>query len=348
MLKLDALKSHYERFPYPQAPIFAKARPDRIALLNYRAGIAACFGSTIVAKEKPRILVAGCGTVEPIAIALANPKAEIVAIDLSEASIRSLKRKLFLHRLTKRVGAMQGDLLALPSMLGNFDYIVATGVLHHLPDPSVGLHALEQRLAPGGIVRLMLYSTQGREWIERLRDWRITLNIKSRKELESALAALPATHPFRITYALHSDVKSESGLRDAFFHVQEKSFDALEMAAFLGSAGLEARRFLHRTGGQPNSILPHGAQLSDWEKIAVLDRLHALEENFVFFATRKLEPFQQSTADFEWNEAVAKLLGKKVWSHLLEKEVLLSRRAIPKEVEELESALYLLRAGGST
>jgi SAM-dependent methyltransferase len=342
MVKLEALKAHYERFPYPQAPIFFRPRLERIALLNYRAGMAACFGSTQFCAARPRILIAGCGTVEPIAVAIANPWAEIVAVDLSKKSIQALERKLFLRRLRKRVRVIEADLLDLPKALGNFDYIIATGVLHHLPDPNAGLKALEERLHTQGIIRLMLYSKYGREWIERLRDWRTTLGIENRQSLERSLRRLPPDHPFRITYALNSDALTESGLRDAFFHVQEKSLDALEMPEFLGSAGLETRKFLHRSSGQPHTLSPFGETLDPWRKIAVLDRLNVMEENFLFFAARKTEEKTNSEGSYELNEVIAAFEGKKVWSHLLEKKLRISTEGTTQEKQELIDALYLL------
>ena len=67
----------------------------------------------------------------------------MTGIDVSKASIEEtakLKRKHGLHNL---------DLAQLPieragELGASFDYIVCTGVLHHLPDPDAGLRALRE------------------------------------------------------------------------------------------------------------------------------------------------------------------------------------------------------------
>src|SRR5215467_12307358 len=137
----DTVRAFYDSHPYP-APIDNLDRhrelyrnPDRRRALSH----------LLWPTEQPRanreILVAGCGTSQAAAHALREPGAHVTAIDISETSLshtRDLRQKYTLQNL---------DLHRLPiervHELGQtFDEIVCTGVLHHLPDPDIGLRSL--------------------------------------------------------------------------------------------------------------------------------------------------------------------------------------------------------------
>ena len=144
------------------------------------------------------ILVAGCGTSQAARYALREPDARITAIDISETSLRytrDLQRKYDLENL---------DLHQLPiedvQELGRtFDQIVCTGVLHHLPDPDLGLRALRDVLRPQGAMHLMVYAPYGRAGIYMMQEYCRLLGISSSdkdlRDLGATLEALPADHP---------------------------------------------------------------------------------------------------------------------------------------------------------
>src|SRR5262245_3527862 len=88
-----------------------------------------------------QILVAGGGTSQAAKLALREPDARIVAIDVSETSLeyhRALQRKYALDNLELH----QLSILDVASLDRAFDQIICTGVLHHLPDPDQGLCCL--------------------------------------------------------------------------------------------------------------------------------------------------------------------------------------------------------------
>ena len=73
-----------------------------------------------------------------------------MGIDLSETSLAAART------YAERLGV--GDNLTLrrlaiedaSALNGQFDYVIASGVLHHLADPDAGLRALASVLAPTG------------------------------------------------------------------------------------------------------------------------------------------------------------------------------------------------------
>lgn len=291
-----SVRNLYEQYPYPRVSLFARMRRADSFLLNYEANASAAFGSTEFAAKKPRILVVGAGTFEPYVAALANPHAEIVALDFSEASLKRLRWRLRLHGLSSRVQMLPLDLLKLNGMHGEFHFIVATGVLHHLPNPSDGLRALAERLAPFGVLRTMLYSRFGRSGIYRIRALCQNLGLKSGRELRNFLGSLPTDHPLRIQFMLYRDARQEGGVQDGFFVAEDHPFDAWECAAWFEEQGLVTTKFLHTPSGQVEAfdLLKKNLGLkymsiNPWEKIGVLDRLSELESNYFSLSVRRRE-----------------------------------------------------------
>src|SRR5205814_5471700 len=104
------------------------------------------------------ILIAGCGTGRhPIQVARAYPDVEILAVDLSLASLA------YAARMTELLGISniiyrQADILKLGDLDQRFAVVECSGVLHHLDDPLVGWRVLVKLLESDGLMRISLYS----------------------------------------------------------------------------------------------------------------------------------------------------------------------------------------------
>jgi hypothetical protein len=292
----QTVKSLYEKFPYPRVSLLARVRQADSFLANYEANVSAAFGSAEFAVTRPRILVVGAGTFEPYVVALANPTAEIVAVDFSSTTLQKLKWRLRMRGLEKRVKLLPLDLLKLDESHGEFNMIFATGVLHHLPDPALGLKVLAKRMAPFAVLRTMLYSKFGRQNIYRIRSLANALGITSGSELKLFIKKLPSDHPLRIQFALYDDAKHEGGIQDGFFVSEDHPFDAFACEAWLAREDLVATKFLHSPSGQlqaANDLLAKlklsKTSVKAWDKIGVLDRLSELESNYFFLSVRGQE-----------------------------------------------------------
>ncbi|MGZ3692701.1 MAG: class I SAM-dependent methyltransferase [Bdellovibrionota bacterium] len=289
---LEAVSALYEAQPYPPVgrfrSLFQGLRKNKGTLLNYTEGYVASFGGLEGAAERPRILIAGCGTFEPVVVAQANPKAEILAVDLSARSLKELQWQLKWRGLAGRVQTLQGDFEKI-SVEQPFDFVIATGVIHHLEDPARGLRKLMDLSAKRAVFRFMVYSQWGRSLLYQTKDLAQRLGIKDPKAFRRMIAALPANHPYKIYFHLYSDSKTDAGLCDGYLHPQDQAFTALELESLLKNVGLEAGKFLLRPEGQPAAALALSSKaehLSDWQKLALLEAYGALEENFIFLARK--------------------------------------------------------------
>lgn len=236
-----AVREQYETHPYPRL-VGAHIRAP-IGLAAYVRGAS---GLTWAPRPEPRVLVAGGGTGRhPLAVASAVG-CEVVCIDLSRRSLQIAAALAERHDAPVRF--LQGDLLDLggADALGTFDLVDCVGVLHHLADPARGLRALVARLAPGGLVRLGLYSERARADVVAARALVADL-VPDDAGLHAArarLLALPATDPAApVTRSV--DFWTQPGLRDLVFHPCEHRYSPTGVAALVRGAGLRIRALQH-------------------------------------------------------------------------------------------------------
>ncbi|ACY18685.1 class I SAM-dependent methyltransferase [Haliangium ochraceum] len=100
------------------------------------------------ARGAGRVLEVAAGTGLVTAV-LARAADEIVATDYAAAMVAELEQRVQAQGLTN-VRCEQADLYALPYEAGSFDAVVASNVLHLVPDLDGAIAALRRVLAPGG------------------------------------------------------------------------------------------------------------------------------------------------------------------------------------------------------
>ena len=256
----SAVQAQYEEFPYPVWRNLQK--------VSISPEIA-----PVISKKGARILIAGCGTgFEAAVYAAALPDAEILAIDLSRASLAYAIRKTEALGL-KNITFKQADILRLGDIeLEPFDFISSSGVLVCLEDPLAGWKILTNLLKPGGMMHIALYSeiarqdvVHGREVIAKggyTNDREGML--KFRRESTDIVAPqhLDMLHKRLDWYAL-------STLRDMLFHVKEHRFTLPQIKEYLDTLGLEFVHFImkdqrlaHYRAQFPHDL--HATSLDNW------------------------------------------------------------------------------------
>ena len=302
----DVVAEQYERWVYP-APIL-----DLPAwLANNWQWFDPSHAHRLFWPDRPApagmaILVAGCGTNQAAALALKNPDAKVVGIDVSSTSLghqAHLRDKhglsnLELHRLPIEEAGALGR---------TFDLVVSTGVLHHLVDPVAGLRSLTGCLEPHGVAALMLYARYGRIGVEMLqsvfRDMGLGLDEPSLRLVRDALASLPADHPVASYRAIAPDLDDDAGMMDTFLHVRERSYTVDECRALVAAAGLEFQGLFfrapyHPPPAEPGTFFARVASMPPERQWSVMERINSSNGCHFFLACRADRPRQDYTVDF--------------------------------------------------
>src|SRR5437868_998648 len=126
----------YTRFPYPPPPETLQRATPICGIMDYTRHIFWPGRSDLAGLK---VLDAGCGTgYTTVMIARDYPEIEVVGVDLSETSLGCARA------LADTAGVGNNlQLHALPieevgSLRQQFDYIIASGVIHHLDSPVSG------------------------------------------------------------------------------------------------------------------------------------------------------------------------------------------------------------------
>ena len=273
---IDAVRRHYELYPYPSYPLFASIRRYDTYAINLEA-LWARFNGALPPVAAQSILIAGCGSFAPYPFSAANPAAAITALDLSRRSLGRARLHCLLHGCLN-VRHQDGDLLDPAIAPGPFGLIDAYGVLHHLDDQLQGLKALATQLAEGGILRLMLYSRYARREEESIRRALRLLKIDSTAVARRLIArARPGSRLRR--YADSScEAGFESGLADALLHPRVHTFRSDELMDLVRNSGLEVLIFAH------NGALEDVA--SELSRIRAMEERKQSPGNFVLYLGR--------------------------------------------------------------
>ena len=264
----DEVRAFYESHPYP-API---GNLDRHRDLYRNPDRRRALSLLLWPTEKPRanreILVAGCGTSQAAIHALREPDARVTAIDISKTSLRytrDLQRKYRLRNLDLYRLAIEqvGELGQI------FDQIVCTGVLHHLPDPDIGLRALRNVLAPNGAMHLMVYAAYGRAGIYMMQEYCRLLGIGATeaelRDLGATIGALSSDHPIAGVARRAKDFRNPDALADALLHPQDRAYTVPQLYAWLERCGLSFGRWFEQAPYLPQcgaiTRTPHATRL---------------------------------------------------------------------------------------
>ena len=278
---VDEVRDFYDRHPYPRPVDDLDHYRDQWQDIERRRGDHHLLFPSSRFREDQQVLVAGCGTSQGAKQALRQPDAHVVAIDIGSTSLdhtRDLKRKYELANLE----VMELPIERAGELGRSFDRIISTGVLHHLPDPDVGLRALRNVLNPDGAMHLMVYATYGRTGVYMLQQYCRRLQIGTSdeeiRELATTLAALPREHPLAYLLGTAPDFRTPAGLADALLHPQDRAYTVPQLFDWLRSAGMSFVRWIRqapysaRCGSLARS--PHAKRL---ERLAPEEEYAAVE-----------------------------------------------------------------------
>jgi SAM-dependent methyltransferase len=227
-----AVRQQYEENPYPRWVKLSASGPVGIPIGRE-------------AQELREVLIAGCGTgLSATEFARLAPKAHVTAIDLSLASLGYGARMAKKFGLTN-IEFQQADITRLGSIGQQFDFIDASGVLHHLADPWEGWRILLSLLRPGCAMQVGLYSEPARRRVVAARALIAERGYRpvpqDIRRLREEITASP--DPLLKSLSGGADFFTTSECRDLLFHVEEHRTTLPEIKSFLAANRLQFAGF---------------------------------------------------------------------------------------------------------
>ena len=256
---ISSVKQQYEALPYPpRNPGDEKSRllrtvGDSLTELNHY-----CFKGQRNFDRDFRCLVAGGGTGDSViylAEQLRGTSAEIVYLDMSEASRRIAEHRAAVRGLNN-ITWLTESLLSIPELdIGKFDYINCSGVLHHLSDPVEGARALASALKDDGAMYLMVYAEYGRHAVYLLQTLfreLIPQHLSIQEKVNMArriIGSLPAHHAFikdldKWANEITASGYGDPGLYDLLLHSVDRCYNVNEVYELAAAAKLKLVTFL--------------------------------------------------------------------------------------------------------
>jgi SAM-dependent methyltransferase len=326
----NLVRQQYEQFPYPDID------PDKTKPNILVSGHLSLMCDLIWAGKKTpdglRVLDAGCGTGSPlIAMASRYKNSEIVGIDFSETSLKKARQLANRFNLTN-IKFYNISLEQLPELGFSFDYVICSGVLHHMGNPAAGLKAIGEVLDPQGAVSIMLYGKYGRIGVNMLQEAiRITCKtgepMPDRDRINVArklVTEIPESHPFK-TRKQGREIQEgkDSGIVDLLLHARDIPFDVNSIYKLCKKSGLKFCRWLFPVIYNPANyikdlnILKYMDDLSCQKRYEVAELLHGRisKHSFIVVKPDFIEP-KTKISNGNWRNLSSYLTPAMAWDRI--------------------------------
>lgn len=275
----QAVRAQYEEHPYPRwVRTGLCAQPMSLAVSLRHIP---CFQTpeNFTPKSPAQVLIAGCGTgQQALNTASSLSDAQVLAIDLSLSSLTYAQRKTQDLGI-KNIEYAQADILELEALGRSFDLIESVGVLHHMADPVAGWGVLCGLLAPGGYMKIGLYSEVARQSVVKARQLaaqkNYAPNLQDMRRLRQELIEMSEQGDRELSGLLEfTDFYALSEFRDLVFHVQEHRFSLNQIDIILKDLNLMFLGFELRN---PNTRVQFEQDHPQPGALAQLKTWHAFE-----------------------------------------------------------------------
>ena len=193
------------------------------------------------------VLIAGCGSDQAAILAKCNPNHNFIGIDLSENSLKH-EKKLIEENKIENLKLHHNDFRAV-KFKKKFDYIISSGVIHHLDDPGTGLKYFNQNLKDEGIIYIMVYGDKKSYATNQVKKLLKKLNLKQNQDsidfVMNTINKLNNLHPAKIfaNTEIKQDLTHPSGVVDFFLHKKENFFSIKDFIKLLDKNKLIIKNF---------------------------------------------------------------------------------------------------------
>ncbi|MBE9101203.1 class I SAM-dependent methyltransferase [Vacuolonema iberomarrocanum] len=306
-----AVAKLYNTYPFPPEPLLDEPPPGYNWRWNWLTAYSFCTGQK-PARRDVRILDAGCGTgVGTEYLAHLNPEATVVGIDLSSGAL-AVAQERCQKSGASNVAFYHLSLFDVKQLPGEFDLINCVGVLHHTPDPILGIQALAKKLAPGGLLHVFVYGELGRWEIKLMQEAIALLQGDRRGDYTDGVAVgrqLFATLPKNNRLRKREEERwAWENQRDGYFadmyvHPQEIDYNIHTVFDLIDASGLDFVGFSNpqvwsaeRLIGKDPELMERAQRLGDRQRHRLIELLdpQAITHYEFFLARHPL-----STQDWE-------------------------------------------------
>lgn len=244
----DATRESYETVPYERL-VHRFTHPARVAAAARLAGVEPPPVSTA------RVLELGCASGDNlVGLACGMPDAAFAGIDLSARQVEAGRRRVEALGLTN-VTLVAGDLCDLDGTWGEFDYVVAHGVLSWVPEPVRDrlFRVCRERMVPGAVAFVSWNALPGWRFRRLVRDVLLEGAAAGREPLEKARLArerlalvaanvLERESPwgrYLAERAAELSVESDADLLHDYLEVENEAFPLRDVVERARAAGLD-------------------------------------------------------------------------------------------------------------
>ena len=270
-------------------------------------------------RKKMNILVAGCGSDQAAILAKCNPIHNFIGIDLSEESLKHQKKLVKKHQI-KNLKLICDD-FRNQKFGSKFDYIISSGVTHHLDNPSSALKFFDENLSENGVLYLMVYGNQQSEGIKELknvfRKLKFSQNQESIKNIKNLLPKLNIDHPSKIFLKYFNDHNYDAGVVDIFLHPKEKFYSIKELINELGLNNFVIKNFVDgKVGAVTKYFYDNPELLANFNKLSIEDRLDIAQ--ILNWQDRKIDVVCSKTSNKKFSKIYNKLKYDDIYAYRMQ------------------------------
>ena len=228
-------------------------------------------------RKKLKILIAGCGSDQAAILAKCNPIHDFIGIDLSKESLKHQKKLIEKHKIENL--KIICDDFRNQKFDFKFDYIISSGVIHHLDEPNTALKFFNENLSDNGVLYLMIYGNQQSEGIRELKNvfkkFEFTQNENSIESIKKLITKLNINHPSKIFLNYFNDYAYDAGVVDIFLHPKEKFYSLKELIKDLDESNFVIKNFVDgKVGAVTKYFFDNPKLLEKFNNFSVEDKLN--------------------------------------------------------------------------
>lgn len=187
-----------------------------------------------------KVLVAGCGTYQAGLIAIKNPYADIVGIEISKKSLE-IQKRVCLDEGLKNIVLIKSSILDFETT-DKFDLIICSGVLHHTIDPLKNLQKLSSLLKENGVLSLMIYNESLRYGIYKVKSLikilKLSNSIEDAQKISSLISLLDESHSLIKYIKKNSELQYLNNFMDTFFNPIDVAYTPITLKNLIKNTDL--------------------------------------------------------------------------------------------------------------